>query len=38
MRLGRTIKWDAKTEQIVGDAEARKWQSRAQRKGYEIRV
>jgi len=38
MRLGRTIKWDAKSEQIVGDAEARKWQSREQRKGYEIRV
>ena len=38
MRLGRTIKWDPKTEQIVGDAEAQKWQSREQRQGYEIRV
>jgi predicted dehydrogenase len=38
MRLGRTIKWDPQTEQIVGDAEAQKWQSREQRKGYEITV
>jgi predicted dehydrogenase len=38
MRLGRTIKWDAKTEQIVSDPDARKWQSREQRKGYEIPV
>jgi predicted dehydrogenase len=38
MRLGRTIKWDPKTEQIVGDPEAQKWQSREQRKGYEINV
>jgi hypothetical protein len=38
MRLGRTLKWDPKTEQIVGDPEAQKWQSREQRKGYEINV
>jgi len=38
MRLGRTIKWDPKAEQIVGDAEAQQWQSREQRKGYEIHV
>jgi predicted dehydrogenase len=36
MRLGRKIKWDPQTEEIVGDPEARKWQSREQRKGYEI--
>ena len=38
IRLGRKIKWDPKTEQIVGDPEAQKWQSREQRKGYEINV
>ncbi len=38
MRLGRTIHWDPQAEQIVGDAEAQKWQSREQRKGYEIHV
>lgn len=36
MRLGRPLKWDAATEQIVGDEEANAWQKRAQRKGYEI--
>jgi predicted dehydrogenase len=38
MRLNRTINWDPKTEQIVGDKEAAKWTSREQRKGYEINV
>jgi len=38
IRLGRTLKWDANTEQIVGDEEANAWQSRQQRKGYEIKV
>jgi hypothetical protein len=37
MRLGRTLKWDPKTEQIVGDPEARQFQAREQRKGYEIK-
>lgn len=38
MRLGRTINWDPKTEQVVGDEDANQWQSREQRKGYEINV
>ncbi|SIO24250.1 Predicted dehydrogenase [Singulisphaera sp. GP187] len=36
LRLGRTLTWDPVSEQIVGDPEANKWQSREQRKGYEI--
>jgi predicted dehydrogenase len=36
LRLGRKLNWDAKTEQITGDDEANAWQSRAQRKGYEV--
>jgi predicted dehydrogenase len=36
IRLGRKIQWDPAAEQIVGDSEAQSWQSRAQRKGYEI--
>jgi len=36
MRLGRSITWNPETQQIVGDKEAQKWQSREQRKGYEI--
>ena len=36
IRLGRTLKWDPKTEQIVGDPAANQWLSREQRKGYEI--
>ncbi len=38
MRLGRTLNWDPKTQQIVGDKEAQTWQAREQRKGYEIKV
>ncbi|HQZ63742.1 MAG TPA: Gfo/Idh/MocA family oxidoreductase [Planctomycetaceae bacterium] len=38
IRLDRTLNWDPDTEQIVGDAEAAKWQSREQRKGYEIQA
>jgi predicted dehydrogenase len=38
MRLGRTLKWDPKSEQIVGDSEANSWLGREQRKGYEIKV
>ena len=33
IRLGRKIKWDPKKEQVIGDKEANKWQSRKQRKG-----
>ncbi|MCA9269765.1 MAG: gfo/Idh/MocA family oxidoreductase, partial [Planctomycetales bacterium] len=36
IRLGRSLKWDAKSQQIVGDDEANAWQSREQRKGYEV--
>jgi predicted dehydrogenase len=36
IRLGRRIKWDAEKEQIIGDEAAQQWQSREQRKGYEI--
>lgn len=38
IRLNRTLKWDAKAEQVIGDADANAWQSRQQRKGYEIKV
>ncbi len=36
IRLGRTLHWNPETEQIVGDHEANAWQSRPQRKGFEI--
>ncbi|MEX2113944.1 MAG: Gfo/Idh/MocA family oxidoreductase [Pirellulales bacterium] len=36
IRLGRKLNWDPDSEQIVGDSEAQSWQSREQRKGYEI--
>lgn len=36
LRLGRPLKWDAKTEQIVGDDEAGAMQRRAQRKPYVV--
>lgn len=36
MRLGRSLKWDPQTEQIVGDPDANQWQSREQRRGYEV--
>ncbi len=36
MRLGRNLKWDAETQQIVGDDEANTWQKRKQREGFEI--
>lgn len=35
-RLGRVIKWDPKTEQILDDTEAASFASRPRRKGYEI--
>jgi len=35
-RLGRAIKWDPQTEQIVGDKEAAAMQDRPRRKGYEM--
>ena len=36
MRLGRTLKWNPETEQMIGDDEANAWQGREQRKGYEV--
>lgn len=36
IRLGRPLKWDANTEQFIGDAEANNWLAREQRKGFEI--
>jgi predicted dehydrogenase len=38
MRLGRSLSWDPDKQQIVGDKEAQQWQSREQRKGYEIKA
>ena len=38
IRLDRKLKWDPKTEQIVGDSDANSWLGREQRKGYEIKV
>tara|TARA_E500000305_G_scaffold11337_1_gene7680 strand:- start:53959 stop:55341 length:1383 start_codon:yes stop_codon:yes gene_type:complete len=35
IRLNRSLEWDPKREQIIGDDEANQWQSREQRKGYE---
>jgi len=35
-RLGRTIKWDPKTEKIVGDEEAAKFFARTRREGFDI--
>jgi predicted dehydrogenase len=36
MRLGRTLKWDAVTQQVVGDEQANAFQKRVQRKGFEV--
>jgi predicted dehydrogenase len=36
IRLGRDLKWDPSNQQIVDDKEANAWQSRSQRKGFEI--
>lgn len=36
IRLNRTLKWNADTEQIIGDDDANQWLSRPQRKGYEV--
>jgi len=36
MRLGRKLHWNATAQEIVGDEEANSFQSRQQRKGYEI--
>jgi myo-inositol 2-dehydrogenase / D-chiro-inositol 1-dehydrogenase len=36
MRLGRPLKWNAKSEQFENDDEANGWLSREQRAGYEV--
>lgn len=36
LRVGRTLRWDADSEQIIGDDEASSLMSRNYRKGYEI--
>ena len=36
IRLGRKLTWNSETQHISGDDEADAWQSRPQRKGYEI--
>jgi predicted dehydrogenase len=36
LRLNRTIQWDATSQRIIGDREADAFQSRPQRKGYEL--
>lgn len=36
MRLGRNLKWDPQSEQIVDDADANAWLSREQRAGFEV--
>ncbi|MCA9114319.1 MAG: Gfo/Idh/MocA family oxidoreductase [Planctomycetaceae bacterium] len=38
IRLGRRIEWDPKAESIVGDDDAKQWEAREQRKGYELNV
>lgn len=38
IRLNRSLKWDPKTEQILGDDQANAMQSRNARKGYEVTV
>ena len=37
-RVGRTIKWDGQTEQIVGDEQANGLLARPYRAGYEIEM
>jgi len=37
-RLNRPIQWDPKSEQIVGDTDAARWQDRPRRSGYELPV
>ena len=37
-RLGRKIRWDPQTEQVVGDAQAQSFVGRTPRKGFEIQV
>ncbi len=36
IRLDRKLQWDPQTEQIIGDDQANQWQTREQRKGFEV--
>ena len=36
LRLGRSLKWDPKSEKFIGDNDANSWLKREQRKGFEI--
>ncbi|MBT4158077.1 MAG: hypothetical protein HOD99_04520 [Planctomycetaceae bacterium] len=36
VRLGRSLKWDATKQQVVGDEQANAFQKRVQRKGFEV--
>ncbi|MFN5314802.1 MAG: gfo/Idh/MocA family oxidoreductase, partial [Planctomyces sp.] len=38
MRLGRELRWDPQTRDIIGDAQASAFLSRESRKGYEINM
>ncbi len=38
IRLGRPIRWDPDSEQIIGDDEANAWQKRKQRSPYQFQV
>jgi hypothetical protein len=35
-RLGRSLKWDAAKEQVVGDAEANRWLERPYRRPWKL--
>ena len=36
VRLGRSLKWDATKQQVIGDEQANAFQKRVQRKGFEV--
>jgi predicted dehydrogenase len=36
LRLGRNLRWNPQTEEILDDPEANAWQAREQRTGYEV--
>ena len=38
LRLGRPLRWDAQTEQIIGDDEANGWLKREQRPPFEVQA
>ena len=36
LRLGRNLRWDPQTEEILDDPAANAWQAREQRTGFEV--